>query len=186
MTINRRAVLALTVAVAAAVAAPWPVRAAGDPVAELAALIAERLTVMPDVARHKYNTGAAVEDLPREAQVLAAVTAQATQAGLDRDFAAAFFQAQIDAAKIIQQAGVAAWTAEKREKFANVPDLATVIRPRLDGLTPRLIAALAAARPALAGPDAAAQLEKLAAAYAAAHNKADAAAFRRALAPLAK
>ena len=34
---------------------------------------------MPDVARHKYNSGAAVEDLPREAQVIEAMTGQAVE-----------------------------------------------------------------------------------------------------------
>src|SRR5690349_11332896 len=97
-------------------------------------LIGERLAVMPDVARHKYNSGAAVEDLPREAQVIEAVTAQAVETGLDKDLAAKFFQAQIDASKMIQSERIAAWKAEGHAPFTGVPDLKTTIRPKLDAL----------------------------------------------------
>ena len=86
-------------------------------------LIGERLAVMPDVARHKYNSGAAVEDLTREAQVIEAVTTQGEAAGLDKDVAATFFQAQIDASKMIQAERIAVWKAEGRASFTDVPDL---------------------------------------------------------------
>jgi chorismate mutase len=148
----------------------------------LLGLIDDRLAVMPDVARHKYNSGAAVEDLAREAQVIEAVTAQAVAAGLDKEVASTFFQAQIDASKMIQAERVAVWKAEGHAPFADVPDLSTVIRPKLDALTPALIAALKDALPELKLGDAGARLE----AYAVGRGGEDEGAFRRAMAPLGR
>ena len=122
-TISRRE--ALTFLAAAAGVACLSTRpgfslAAGTALDTLLSLIGERLAVMPDVARHKYNSGAAVEDLPREAQVIEAVTLQAVEAGLDKDVAAKFFQAQIDASKMIQSERIAAWKAEAAAKAAGL------------------------------------------------------------------
>src|SRR5918994_1952587 len=86
------AFMAATAGVACLSTRPGFAVAAGTALDTLLSLIGERLAVMPDVARHKYNSGAAVEDLPREAQVIEAVTAQAVEAGLDKDVAAKFFQ----------------------------------------------------------------------------------------------
>ena len=135
---------------------------------------------MPDVARHKYNSGAAVEDLPREAQVIEAVTAQAVEAGLDKGLAAKFFQAQIDASKMIQSERIAAWKAEGHAPFTGVPDLKTVIRPKLDALTPALLAALMDTLPELKLPGVRERLE----AYTVGRSWEDESAFRRAIAPL--
>lgn len=189
-SISRRTVLTIgAVSAFAPTVAPGLFSAGGaaaadaDALDRLIGLIGDRLTVMPDVARNKYNSGAAVEDLPREAQVLAAVAAQAERAGVTRALAESFFQAQIDAAKMLQQARIDAWTAEKRPPFADVPDLALDIRPKLDALTPGLIAALLEAGPLLNAPQTKRRLEKAAVGYAVVHPQ-DAAAFRRALAPL--
>lgn len=182
--LSRRAVLLASVTVFAS-GGGFPARADDDPLRTLTDLIAARLALMPDVARHKYNSGAAVEDSPREAEVLAAVTAQAERAGVERGFAERFFQAQIDAAKMLQQARIDGWTAEKHGKFVDVPDLATGIRPRLDELTPRLIAALRAVAPELDKPEAGERLARAVADYAARQPQ-DAAVFRRALAPLGR
>jgi chorismate mutase len=153
MKLSRRGVLAVAVVAAAPSFAlsfaSSPAWASSDAVAPLLVLIAQRLALMSDVARHKFNSGAAVEDLPREAQVLAQVTAAAEAAGLPRGFATRFFQAQIDAAKLLQQSRIDGWKAQGQGKFANVPDLATEIRPMLDALTPRLIEALQKAYPVL-------------------------------------
>lgn len=185
MKLSRRRVLAVAVVATAFSSAPAFVRASSDDVAPLLELIAQRLALMPDVAKHKFNSGAAVEDLPREAQVLAQVTATAEAAGLPRAFAQRFFQAQIDAAKLLQQSRIDAWKAEGRGKFANVPDLATEIRPLLDGLTPRLIEALKKAHPAL---NSSAARERIAA-YPSLYSRSNAAdataALRAALAALA-
>lgn len=184
MNISRRRALLI-----AGTALVWlsggAVGAEDDALARLLALIGQRLDVMPDVAKHKFNTGAAVDDLPREAQVLAQVTAQAAASGVAPDLAEAFFQAQIDAAKTIQRARIAAWKAEGRGPFADAPDLAREIRPKIDGLTPLLIAALRDSAPSLARPGLAARLEAAAAAYDR-RNPGDDAAFRIATAALAR
>jgi chorismate mutase len=146
----------------------------------LLGLIEERLAVMLDVARHKYNSGAAVEDLAREAQVIETVTAQAVAAGLDKAVAATFFQAQIDASKMIQTERIAMWKGEGHAPFADVPDLSTMIQPKLDALTPALIAVLKDALPELKLDGAGARLE----AYVVGRGGEDEAVFRRAIAPL--
>jgi hypothetical protein len=51
-------------------------------VSRLTNLIEERLTVMTDVARAKWNTGSAIEDPQREQQLLAEVVAQAQKDGI--------------------------------------------------------------------------------------------------------
>jgi chorismate mutase len=174
------AFLATAAGVACLSTRPGFALAAGTALDTLLSLIGERLAIMPDVARHKYNSGAAVEDLPREAQVIEAVTAQAVEAGLDKDVAAKFFQAQIDASKMIQSERIAAWKAEGHAPFTGVPDLKTVIRQKLDALTPAMLAALKDALPELRLGGAGERLE----AYAAGRDAAEQAAFRRAIAPL--
>jgi chorismate mutase len=183
LTMTRRGALALMTSAGFAACLsmrPGFALAAGTALDTLLSLIGERLAVMPDVARHKYNSGAAVEDLPREAQVIEAVTAQAVEAGLDKDLAAKFFQAQIDASKMIQSERIAGWKAENHAPFTDVPDLRTVIRPKLDALTPALIAALKDALPELKLAGTGARLEV----YAAGRAGEDEGAFRRAIAPL--
>jgi chorismate mutase len=188
MKLSRRGVLAVAV-VAAAPLFPSPfappfAQASSDDVAPLLELIAQRLALMPDVAKHKFNSGAAVEDLPREAQVLAQVTAAAEAAGLPRGFAQRFFQAQIDAAKLLQQSRIDGWKAQGQGKFANVPDLATEIRPMLDALTPRLIAALKRAYPVLSSSAARERIASYQSLYGRSNAADAAAALRAALAPL--
>jgi len=182
LAITRRAALVLMTSAGVACLSMRPGFALASETAldKLLRLIAERLALMPDVARHKYNSGAAVEDLPREAQVIEAVTAQAVEAGLAEDLAAKFFQAQIDASKMIQSARIAAWKSEGHAHFIDVPDLKTVIRPKLDALTPAMLAALKDALPELKLGGAGARLE----AYAVGRGGEDEAAFRRAIAPL--
>ena len=94
-----------------------------DQVGCAAELIGERLAVMPNVARHKYNSGARGRRSDPRSQVIEAVTAQAVEAGLDKEVAAKFFQAQIDASKMIQSERIAAWKAEGHAHFTDVPDL---------------------------------------------------------------
>ncbi|WP_224371129.1 transporter substrate-binding domain-containing protein [Hyalangium versicolor] len=79
------------------------------PVQALLAATAERLALMPWVAAAKQRTGKAVEDTSQEARVLAAFRAEVRKAvppGQEPPSDAAldtFFQAQIDAAKLVQQ-----------------------------------------------------------------------------------
>lgn len=130
-------------------------------------LIDERLALMPDVARHKWNTKGAIDDLPREQKVIDALSAQAQLLGIPAQWAERFFRAQIDGAKQVQRAHFARWTQSGAGTFTDVPDLVTVIRPRLDALTPQLLRELAVAWPALKDP---AQRERIGAAMATLNN----------------
>ena len=81
---------------------------------------------------------------------------------------------------MIQTERIAAWKVEGHAPFADVPDLGTVIRPKLDALTPAMLAALKEALPELKSAGAGARLE----AYTAGRSAEDQAAFRRATGPL--
>lgn len=132
---------------------PWPQAAPGAISFEpLRRLMDERLALMPDVARHKWNTKSAIEDLPREQKIIDGLKADALALGVPEAWAERFFRAQIEAAKVIQREQFTRWEQAGAGRFADAPDLATVIRPRLDALTPQLLRELAAAWPALADP----------------------------------
>jgi chorismate mutase len=115
-------------------------------------LIQQRLGYMDDVARNKWNSGAPIEDLPREREIIESLGRQAATYGLDAAIARDFFRAQIEASKIIQRTRFAAWRARNQPPFTNVPDLRERIRPALDALTPDMMNALAAALPLLQQP----------------------------------
>src|SRR3954469_4960719 len=115
-------------------------------------LIGQRLDYMNDVARNKWNSGAPIEDLPREREIIETLGQQAAGYGLDAATARDFFRAQIEASKIIQHTRFAEWRAANQPPFKSVPDLRDKIRPALDALTPRLMQALADAQPALQTP----------------------------------
>lgn len=125
---------------------PWPRHVAADPVAvtHLGNLVDERLSLMPDVARYKWNTGAAIEDPQREQQLLASVRQQAIERGLPPQRVVDFFAAQIEASKVVQRELFEQWRKAGQGPFETVVDLAAQIRPRLDALNPQLLDALAA------------------------------------------
>jgi chorismate mutase len=149
-------------------------------VEKLLGLIADRLAVAPEVARTKWNTHAAIEDLPREAQITRSVAQVAPEHGLAPACASAFFQAQIDASKIVQRALHQEWTSRGQPAFEKVPDLAKEIRPVLDRLTPALLKALAEASSALVREEDDALLES----WIRTRPAGDVAAARAALVPL--
>jgi chorismate mutase len=125
----------------------------------LLTLIEQRLVLANDVARSKWNSGAAVEDLPRENEIVEAIGRDAGLHGLDAGFAKSFFRAQIEASKLAQNARLAQWRAARQPPFADAPDLQRDIRPRLDRLTPLMLDALSRSLPALHAPDAALRLQ---------------------------
>jgi chorismate mutase len=155
---NRRTWLTLASAALAAgmagcAAPPTPSGADLTKLDRLTGVMSRRLAISEDVARVKWNTKAPVEDLPREQAVLASVRKLAVQAKLDPDRVAAFFAAQIEASKVVQNALIERWTAERRPPFTNAPDLARDLRPQLDRLTFDLLAAYAVAQTALDSKD---------------------------------
>ncbi len=131
---------------------PTTAPAAREDLRALVALMDQRLGLMADVARHKWNNQGAIEDVPRERLIIAALGKQAGEAGLPVAWSEAFFRAQIEAAKTEQRRLFARWRQEQAGPFEGVPDLAREQRPRLDALTPRLLAALTANWAALSDP----------------------------------
>jgi chorismate mutase-like protein len=121
---------------------PWPTPP--SPAVALARLVDERLALMPDVARYKWNRRQAIEDLPRERALIDSVRLQAVERGIAPERAAAFFAAQIEASKVVQRELFARWESQGQGPFDSVRDLAADIRPRLDALNPCLLDALKA------------------------------------------
>jgi chorismate mutase-like protein len=111
----------------------------------LARLIDLRLEVVAEVARSKWNSGAAIEDLPRERLLLQSLQAQAQPLGITPTRVNEFFGAQILAAKQLQSALFDRWRKQRLGKFVGVSDLAAVLRPKLDVLTAKMLAELAVA-----------------------------------------
>ncbi|MDO9106211.1 MAG: gamma subclass chorismate mutase AroQ [Methylovulum sp.] len=118
-------------------------------VTSVLALIEERLQLAEDVARYKWNTQGEIEDKRREQAIISHLGQRAIAQGLPVAWAESFFRAQIEASKTVQQAFFADWRLNQASRFDGVPDLAETTRPKLDALTVKLIAALAAASPQL-------------------------------------
>lgn len=128
----------------------WPqVSSSAIQINELRDLMARRLSMMEDVARHKWNQQSAIEDLPREQKIIASLQVQATALGIPAVWAEHFFRAQIEAAKQIQRECFVRWQSQQQGKFDHVPNLETVIRPQLDQLTTQILKQLAMTWPAL-------------------------------------
>jgi chorismate mutase-like protein len=105
--------------------------------------IDQRLLLAQNVARAKWNAKAAIEDLPREEQVIAAAVRQGATLGLPEAWVRSVFRAQIEASKTVQRALYLRWEAEGIGRFDDAPDLANTIRPQLDRLTTQLLRSMA-------------------------------------------
>jgi chorismate mutase-like protein len=113
-----------------------------DAAKQLAALIDERLALATEVARYKWNTGAAIEDPPREQALLASLRERAAALGLSQNLVERFFMAQIEASKQLQSELHQRWRQEHRQNFSGIADLATAIRPGIDRVTGEMLEAL--------------------------------------------
>jgi chorismate mutase len=111
-------------------------------------LMKQRLTLMHEVARWKWNAGQPITDPKRERELLQSVVKRGRGKGLDRDRVRSFFAAQMEAARLVQQADFERWKANKQGPFANPTSLA-VLRQRIDELNRDLIDALAEVCPRL-------------------------------------
>jgi chorismate mutase-like protein len=112
-------------------------------------LMEKRLALMHDVARWKWNAGKPIADLKREREVLQSAVERGRDRGLDADLVRTFFSAQMEAARIVQQADFGRWEASKQPPFADTTSLA-VLRQRIDEVNRELIDALAEVCPRLA------------------------------------
>lgn len=109
---------------------------------QLLRLVDERLAIAPDVAKAKWNSGDPIDAPAREAQILDRVVAEATREGIGEAFAQTFFKHQFEASKVVQHRLHEQWRQTEQPPFEAPPDLAEDIRPRLDQLTPQLMASL--------------------------------------------
>ncbi|MCJ7955306.1 MAG: chorismate mutase [Pseudomonas sp.] len=105
--------------------------------------IGERLTIADQVALSKWDSHKAVEDRPREQQVIAGATAQATAYHLSEETVGQFFAAQIEANKLVQYARLSTWHLQGQAPDTERQDLTGQIRPQLDQLQKRLLQQLA-------------------------------------------
>jgi chorismate mutase-like protein len=112
---------------------------ADAPAAQLARLIDQRLLLVAEVARAKWNTHAAIEDLPRERALLESLRARAAALNLPTPLVEAFFSAQIAAAKLLQRELHQRWGRQHRGTFDGVADLTGVLRPQIDQVTGRML-----------------------------------------------
>jgi cyclohexadienyl dehydratase len=113
--------------------------AAWTPVQHLIDLLGRRLALMPAVAAYKREHTLPIDDPAREVVVLGKTVGDAAAAGLDPDSVRALFAELIALAKTVQQRG----------SGAAPMDLDGVLRPALDELGRRILAALAACAPEL-------------------------------------
>ena len=109
-----------------------------DALGNLADLLARRMAFMPHVAGAKAKLALAIEDLPREKIVLDAAAASALKVGLPEKQARDFFALQIELSKSVQ----------RRMSEATTLDLNQQIRPALNELGDRILAAVVEARAA--------------------------------------
>jgi chorismate mutase-like protein len=98
-------------------------------------LLARRMAFMPLVAAAKAKQGLPIEDLPREKVVLDAAAASARKIGLPEAASQAFFALQIELSKAVQRRSLEPATL----------DLVQQIRPALNELGDRILAAVAEA-----------------------------------------
>ena len=102
-----------------------------------------RLLIAQQVALARWDSGAEVEDLPREAQIITAAVRDGASRGLDPTSVSNFFNAPIEANKVIQYSLLADWRREGRAPAHAPIDLIATIRPELDQVQAALIAELA-------------------------------------------
>ncbi|HTF63164.1 MAG TPA: chorismate mutase [Edaphobacter sp.] len=104
---------------------------------------ARRLLIAEQVALSKWDSGTAVEDLPREAQVIRDAVREGNSKGLNPTSVSNFFKAQIEANKVIQYSLLADWRRSGRAPTHASIDLVATIRPDLNRVQTALIAELA-------------------------------------------
>ncbi|WP_122668667.1 chorismate mutase [Pseudomonas viridiflava] len=109
--------------------------------------ISERLTIADQVALSKWDSGKAVEDPPREQQVITAAQARAAEFKLNPEDVQRLFRAQIEANKRVQNALLAQWHAEGKAPDTVRLSLVDDIRPKLDRLQTELLKAYADFQP---------------------------------------
>src|ERR1700761_6229129 len=136
--IQFRAVRMAVLALAMCSIRPALAQDASDKLQPLIASSAQRLTIADQVAFAKADSGAAVEDAAREAQVIANAVQEGAPKGLAQNTVSDFFKAQIEANKIVQYSLLAEWRRTGKTPEHSAVNLTKVIRPELDQLQTKL------------------------------------------------
>jgi chorismate mutase len=114
-----------------------------DKLESLVETSAHRLAIAEQVALAKWDSGAAVEDVPREAQVITGAVKMGESKGLDEASVSSFFGAQIEANKLVQYSLLADWRRAGKSPAHEPINLINTIRPELDQVQTALITELA-------------------------------------------
>jgi chorismate mutase-like protein len=120
----------------------WRGTGADEAARDLARLADLRLGVVTEVARWKWNRQAPIEDLTREASLLASQRKAAMERGIPASQVDAFFGAQIEAAKQLQRDLFTLWSEQGAGQFQGVADLDGQLRPQIDAINSRMLEAL--------------------------------------------
>lgn len=107
----------------------------------LVALMDRRLALMPEVAAWKRARGQPVADPAREKDLLERWESSGASLGVERVTARNFLEAQIAAAREVQESLIAAWLAGGAAP-PEARDLERVLRPELDRLGDEMLAAM--------------------------------------------
>lgn len=113
------------------------------PAGTLWTLSLERLALMPDVARWKFNRSLPVSVPEREQKLLAELVEQGRTLNLPPSVVKPFFEAQFEIARSIQQRLIDDWTRTRHPPFDSVPDLDKELRPAITRLSTELLKTLA-------------------------------------------
>lgn len=114
--------------------------APADEIGRLVSLLESRLALMPEVAAWKHARGLPVVDEAREAEVLDRWEVSAAALGVERRAARVFMEAQVSAARALQELRLADWRTGRATPPA-ARDLSTVIRPELDRIAVEMLVA---------------------------------------------
>ena len=130
---------------------------------------AHRLAIAEQVALSKWDSRAAVEDAPREMQVILGAVKNSEGKGLDEKLVTSFFKAQIEANKVVQYSLLADWERAGKAPVHTSINLAGTIRPELDQVQTALVAELVATVDVRASSTCHADLAKAVGRYLSAH-----------------
>ncbi len=106
-------------------------------------VIADRLSVMKDVAAYKHAKGLPIEDRDREKAIIERFSTAAQFENLPKDYVTSIIVDQIEAAKLIQTDYITGW---ENGWFQVEPQSAplSVIRTQIDEINARLVDSIAA------------------------------------------
>jgi chorismate mutase len=142
MHLNKRKPTLLAAFILAAINMAHP-QVVTDKLQALVETSARRLTIAEQVALAKWDNGTAVEDVPREAQVITGAVKMGESKGLDEATVANCFRAQIEANKLVQYSLLADWRRAGKAPTHEPINLFNTIRSELDQLQTTLITELA-------------------------------------------